>query len=163
MVSSIAKGDPQSTSKNFQKIPTSEILKMSFSEDQDHLWLDTLPVNNPGGDPGGDPLPLPLIEEKGIYWSLMFKKEVKVFQIFDVHSEVSCQVPGRGRLSLPFTDLQCCEQSPRSNLIVGHKVEVQEGKYKNIFATIIDIRVDGIWLKCDDRRKPLERQSSRSN
>ncbi|AUB40463.1 Replicative DNA helicase [Nostoc flagelliforme CCNUN1] len=100
---------------------------------------------------------LPLIEEKATYWSVSFQREVKVFQIFDVHSEVSCQVPGRGRLSLPFTDLKYCEQSPKSNLNMGDKVVILEGKYKETFATITTIRADGIWLKCDDRRKPLAR------
>lgn len=109
----------------------------------------------PQGDPGGDPLPL--LQEKATYWSVSFKREVKIFQIFDVHSEASCQVPGKGRLSLRFTDLQCCEQSPRSDFNVGDKVEIQEGKYKETFATITTIRADGIWLKCDDRRKPLAR------
>ncbi|BBD64483.1 putative replicative DNA helicase [Nostoc commune NIES-4072] len=103
------------------------------------------------------PIVLPLIQEKATYWSASFKREVKVFQIFDAHSEASCQVPEKGRLSLRFTDLQYCEQSPRSDFNVGDKVEIQEGKYKETFATITTIRADGIWLKCDDRRKPLAR------
>ncbi|RCJ37641.1 hypothetical protein A6769_12120 [Nostoc punctiforme NIES-2108] len=98
---------------------------------------------------------LPLIQEKGTYWSASFKREVKVFQIFDEFSEASCQVSGRGRFSLTFTDLQCCEQSPRSEFSVGDRVVVLVGKYKETFATITTIRADGIWLKCDDRRKPL--------
>jgi replicative DNA helicase len=98
---------------------------------------------------------LPLIQEKAIYWSLMLKCEVKVFMIFDELSEASCQVPGRGRVSLPFTDLQCCEQSPKSDLSLGDKVVILEGKHKETFATITNIRADGIWLKCDDRKKRL--------
>ncbi|MHC5768943.1 MAG: DnaB-like helicase N-terminal domain-containing protein [Nostoc sp.] len=107
------------------------------------------------GDPGGDPLPL--LQEKATYWSASFKREVKVFQIFDELSEVSCQVPGRGTIGIPFTDLQCCEQSPRSNLMVGDKVVILVGKNKETFATITTIRADGIWLKCDDRKKSLTR------
>ncbi|WP_138504058.1 DnaB-like helicase N-terminal domain-containing protein [Nostoc sp. PA-18-2419] len=128
------------------------------------------------GDPGGDPgviltsdhhptpsmtkpeLPLlPLLEEKGVYWSLSFKREVKIFQIFDEFSEASCQVQGRGRFSLTFTDLQCLSQSPRSDLSVGDKVVILVGKHKETFATITTIRADGIWLKCDDRKKLLAR------
>jgi hypothetical protein len=100
---------------------------------------------------------LPLIEEKGTYWSASFKREVKVFQIFDEFSEASCQVSGRGRFSLTFTDLQWCEQSPRSEFSVGDKVVILVGKHKETFATITTIRPDGIWLRCDDRRKPLAR------
>ena len=111
--------------------------------------------SDPGGDPSGDPLPL--LQEKASYWSVSFKREVKIFQIFDEFSEASCQVSGRGRFSLTFTDLQCCEQSPRSDLSVGDKVVILVGKHKETFATITDIRVDGIWLKCDARKKRLAR------
>ncbi|MBW4425328.1 MAG: AAA family ATPase [Nostoc desertorum CM1-VF14] len=141
---SIPEGDPVRRSQGDHKVIQGDRDRL---DDNSHILQVTeqeLPI-------------LPLIQEKASYYSLTFNREVKVFQIFDVHSKASCQVPGRGRLSLPFTDLQCCEQSPRSNLIVGDKVEIQEGKYKNTFATITDIRVDGIWLKCDDRRKPLAR------
>ncbi|MCC5620705.1 AAA family ATPase, partial [Nostoc sp. CHAB 5715] len=100
---------------------------------------------------------LPLIKEKASYWSLSQKREVKVFQIFDTLSEVSCQVPQRGRIGLPFTDLRCSEQSPRSDLSVGDKVVILEGKYQETFATITTIRADGIWLRCDDRKKRLAR------
>ncbi|MDZ8135133.1 MAG: AAA family ATPase [Nostoc sp. DedQUE04] len=98
---------------------------------------------------------LPFIEEKGTYWSASFQREVKVFQIFDEFSEASCHVTGRGRFSLTFTDLQCCEQSPRSEFSVGDKVVILVGKYKETFATITTIRADGIWLKSDDRKKRL--------
>ncbi|MCC5619776.1 hypothetical protein LC605_33135 [Nostoc sp. CHAB 5836] len=119
--------------------------------------VEALPAKDSGsfpqGDPGGDPLPL--LQEKATYWSSSFKREVKVFQIFDEFSEASCQVSGRGRFSLTFTDLQCLSQSPRSDFSVGDKVVILVGKHKETFATITTIRADGIWLKCDDRRKPL--------
>ncbi len=110
---------------------------------------------SPQGDPGGDPLSLPLLEEKGIYWSASFKREVKVFMIFDEMSEASCQIPGRGTFGLEFTDLQCCEQSPRHDLKVGDEVVILVGKHAETFATITDIRADGIWLKSGDRKKRL--------
>ncbi|MCC5597964.1 DnaB-like helicase N-terminal domain-containing protein [Nostoc favosum] len=125
--------------------------------------VEVLPVNGsssfPQGDPGGDPSgdPLPLLQEKGTYWSVSFKREVEVFQIFDEMSEVSCQVPGRGRRSLPFTDLQSCQQSPKHNFYVGDQVVILVGKLIETFATITDIRSDGIWLKSDDRKKRLAR------
>ncbi|WP_375494400.1 DnaB-like helicase N-terminal domain-containing protein [uncultured Nostoc sp.] len=109
----------------------------------------------PQGDPGGDPLPL--LQAKASYWSLSLKREVKVFQIFDALSEVSCQAPGRGTVGLPFTDLQCLSQSPRSDFSVGDKVIILEGKHKETFATITTIRADGIWVKSDDRKKSLAR------
>ncbi|RCJ34608.1 hypothetical protein A6769_22020 [Nostoc punctiforme NIES-2108] len=115
----------------------------------------SFPHPDPKGGTGSDPLPL--LQEKATYWSASFKREVKVFQIFDEFSEASCQVSGRGRFSLTFTDLQCCEQSPRSNFSVGDKVVILVGKYKETFATITTIRADGIWLKCDDRKKSLTR------
>ncbi|MDZ8070372.1 MAG: DnaB-like helicase N-terminal domain-containing protein [Nostoc sp. DedQUE08] len=98
---------------------------------------------------------LPLLEEKAIYWSLMFKCEVKVFMIFDDDLECSCNVPGRGTISLPFTDLQCCERSPRRDFSLGDRVVILAGKLNETFATITDIRSDGIWLKSDDRKKRL--------
>lgn len=99
--------------------------------------------------------PLPLLEEKAIYWSLMFKCEVKVFMIFDDDLECSCNVPERGTISLPFTDLQCCERSPRRDFSLGDRVVILAGKLNETFATITDIRADGIWLKSDDRKKRL--------
>ncbi|MEH1790314.1 MAG: hypothetical protein V7L23_33315 [Nostoc sp.] len=98
---------------------------------------------------------LPLIKEKGIYWSSSFKQAVTVFLIFDEMSEASCQVPGRGRWSLQFTDLQCCDKSPRHDFSVGDRVVILVGKLNETFATITDIRSDGIWLKSDDRKKRL--------
>ena len=98
---------------------------------------------------------LPLIEEKGSYWSLSLKREVRVFQIYDEHSECSCNVPGRGTISLSFTDLQCCQKSPKHNLVVGDMVVILVGKHKESFATITTIRADVIWLKSDDRKKSL--------
>jgi len=123
--------------------------------------IKSLPVkdssSSPQGDPGGDPgVILPLIQEKGVYLSLMFNREVTVFQIFDECSEASFQVPGRGRLSLPFADLQSCDKSPRHNLSVGDKVVILEGKHKETFATITTIRADGIWLK-SEQGKSLRR------
>jgi replicative DNA helicase len=113
----------------------------------------SFPWSDPGGDPSGDPLPL--LQEKASYWSASFNREVKVFQIFDELSEVSCQVPGRGRVGIPFTDLRYCEQSPRSEFSVGDRVVILVGKHKETFATITTIRADGIWLKSDDRKKRL--------
>lgn len=99
-------------------------------------------------------LPLPLLQEKSSYWSLSQKREVKVFQIFDDLCEASCQVPQRGTISLPLTDLRCCERSPRHDLSVGDQVVILVGKHRETFATITTIREDGIWLK-GDRHKPL--------
>ncbi|WP_445629277.1 DnaB-like helicase N-terminal domain-containing protein [Nostoc sp. DSM 114167] len=113
------------------------------------------PQSDPKGGTGSDPLPLPLIEEKATYWSASFKREVKVFQIFDEFSEASCHVAEKGRFSLTFTDLQCCEQSPRSDFRIGDRVVILVGKNKETFATITTIRADGIWLKSDDRKKRL--------
>ncbi|MEH2071619.1 MAG: AAA family ATPase [Nostoc sp.] len=144
------------------------------------IEVKPLPVNDSGsftqGDPGGDPgvilasdhhptpsatklkLPLlPLLEEKGIYWSASFKREVKVFLIFDEMTQASCQIPGRGTFSLEFRDLQCCEQSPRHDFNVGDMVVILTGKLKQTFATITDIRADGIWLKSSDRKKTLRK------
>jgi replicative DNA helicase len=92
---------------------------------------------------------LPLIEEKGVYWSKTYKKEVKVFQIFDSLGEVSCIIPGRGTCSVPFKDLACCPKSPRSNLIVLDQVVILSGKHKEKFATITSINVDGIYLRTE--------------
>ncbi|WP_099070711.1 DnaB-like helicase N-terminal domain-containing protein [Nostoc linckia] len=138
-------GDPTpNVSKNIQ--PSSIAVKQ-------------LPANDSGsfpqGDPGGDPLPLPLLQEKGVYWSAMLQRKVTVFLLFDQMSEASCKVPGRGTTGLPFTDLRCCEQSPRHNLEVGDEVVILVGKHAETFATITDIRADGVWLKSGDRKKRL--------
>ncbi|MDF5736795.1 MULTISPECIES: AAA family ATPase [unclassified Nostoc] len=98
---------------------------------------------------------LPLLQEKASYWSLSQKLEVKTFNINNELLEVSCKVPGRGIRSLKFNDLRCCEQSPRHDFSLGDKVVILVGKCKDTFATITTIRADGIWLKCDDGKKPL--------
>ncbi|MBD2243225.1 DnaB-like helicase N-terminal domain-containing protein [Nostoc sp. FACHB-888] len=167
-----AEGDRLSTEKSLEKKSESEKNNGHFSRSPDHHRPEVLSDNNSRGDrgvivieddhPSSSPSAtikpeLPFIEEKGLYWSVSFNREVKVFQIFDELSEASCQVSGRGRFSLTFTDLQCCEQSPRSDLSVGDKVVILVGKYKETFATITTIRTDGIWLKCDDRKKRLTR------
>ena len=160
-----AEGDRLSTEKSLEKKPEPEEKNNGhFSQVSDHHHLETLPDKDTGGDRGGDrgvivieddhPT-LPLLQEKASYWSASFNREVKIFQIFDEFSEASCQVSGRGRFSLTFTDLQCCEQSPRSNLTVGDRVVILVGKNKETFATITTIRTDGIWLKSDDRKKRL--------
>ncbi|MEH2070542.1 MAG: DnaB-like helicase N-terminal domain-containing protein [Nostoc sp.] len=153
-------------------------LNMCENIQPSQIEVEPLPVNDLSastqGDPGGDPgvifpsdhhptpsatklkLPLlPLLEEKGIYWSASFKREVKVFLIFDEMTQASCQIPGRGTFSLEFRDLQCCEQSPRHDFKVGDMVVILTGKLKETFATITDIRADGIWLKSEDRKKRL--------
>ena len=104
-----------------------------------------------------DPLAiiLPLIKEKCRYWSQIHQREVEAFNINNQLLEVSCKIPGRGTQSLPFNDLLCCEQSPRHAFSIGDKVVILEGKHRETFAIITIIRDDGIWLKSDDRRKPL--------
>ncbi|MEH2031029.1 MAG: DnaB-like helicase N-terminal domain-containing protein [Nostoc sp.] len=100
---------------------------------------------------------LPLIQEKCRYWSQIHQREVEAFNINNQLLEVSCKIPGRGTQSLPFTDLRSCEQSPRHTFSIGDKVVILEGKNKETFAIITTIRADGIWLKCDDRKKSLAR------
>lgn len=90
---------------------------------------------------------LPLIQEKGKYWSKSLKREVEVFSVFDIHSECSCRVPGRGTISLPFSDLSTCPQSPKHELAIGNEVVILVGKHKETFATIMEITNDGIFLK----------------
>jgi replicative DNA helicase len=98
---------------------------------------------------------LPFIQEKCRYWSQIHQREVEAFNINNQLLEVSCKIPGIGTRSLPFTDLRPCEQSPKHDFRAGDKVVILEGKHKETFATITIIRGDGIWLKSDDRRKPL--------
>ncbi len=171
-----AKGDRLSTEKSPEKKSDSEKNNQHFSRSADQHQPEVLPSNDSRGDRGGDrgvivscddhpsPAPsatkselplLPLLEEKGVYWSSSLKREATVFLIFDRMSEASCQVPGRGTVGLRFTDLQSCEKSPRHDLKVGDKVVILVGKHNETFATIIDIRADGIWLKSDDRKKRL--------
>ena len=135
--------------------PTVDQLTHSLTIELNHPLTDTPTKTLSKQTHEQSALILPLIQEKCSYWSLSQKREVKVFQIFDKLSEVSCQVPGRGRIGLPFADLQCLSQSPKSDLIVGDKVVILSGKHEETLATITTIRADGIWLKCDDRRKPL--------
>ncbi|MHC5862038.1 DnaB-like helicase N-terminal domain-containing protein [Nostoc sp.] len=170
-------GDYLSTQKPpSKKVESEEKNNGQFLSFNNQQQPEALPDNNSRGAGGGaggvivlddnHPTPaifateselplLPLIKEKGIYWSSSFKREVTVFLIFDEMSEVSCQVPGRGRWSLQFTDLQFCDKSPRHDLSVGDRVVILVGKLKETFATITDIRADGIWLKSDDRKKRL--------
>jgi predicted P-loop ATPase len=93
---------------------------------------------------------LPLLQEKCKYWSRSQKQEVTVFHIFDNLHEVSCRVPGRGTIGLPFTDLQSCQESPKHNFSVRDEVVILVGKRKDCFATITTIRADGIFLKADN-------------
>ncbi|MFN6499791.1 MAG: DnaB-like helicase N-terminal domain-containing protein [Nostoc sp. DedQUE01] len=171
-------GDRLSTEKSLEKKSELEKNNGHFSQLHDHQSPQPLPDNNFRGDRGGDrgvivagddhpsPAPsvtkselplLPLLKEKAVYWSTSFKRDVTVFLIFDQMSEASCQIPGRGTMGLPFTDLQCCEKSPRHDLSVGDKVCILIGKNEETFATITDIRADGIWLKSEDRKKRLAR------
>ncbi|MBC1235661.1 DnaB-like helicase N-terminal domain-containing protein [Nostoc sp. 2RC] len=172
--SDTAEGDRLSTKKSLEKKSELEKNNQPFSQHHDHQSPEALPDNIVRGDRGGDrgvivvsddhPSPsetkselplLPLLQEKGVYWSLSFKREVTAFLIFDQMSEVTCKVPGRGTLGLRFTDLQCCEQSPRHDFEVGDEVVILVGKHAESFATITDIRSDGIWLKSGDRKKRL--------
>ncbi|MEH2050922.1 DnaB-like helicase N-terminal domain-containing protein [Nostoc sp.] len=162
-------GDYLSTQKPpSKKVEPEEKNNLQFSHLDNQRQPEALLGNNSGGADGGadggaggvivlddNHPPLPLLQEKASYWSLSLKREVKVFQIFDALSEVSCQAPGRGTVGLPFTDLQCLSQSPRSDLSVGDKVIILEGKHKETFATITTVRADGIWVKSDDRKKSL--------
>lgn len=108
---------------------------------------EVLPDRQVIGDQQTEKSTLPLIKEKCKYWSKSLTREVEVFTIFDVHSEASCRVPGKGTLSLPFTDLQPCPESPKHDLAVGNEVVILVGKDAETFATITDIREDGIFLK----------------
>ncbi|MCL6754854.1 AAA family ATPase [Nostoc sp. CCCryo 231-06] len=100
---------------------------------------------------------LPLIQEKCRYWSQIHQQEVEAFNINNQLLVVTCKIPGRGTQSLPFADLRTCEHSPKHAFSAGDKVVILEGKHKETFATITIIRDDGIWLKSDDRKKPLAR------
>lgn len=171
-VSDTDEGDRLSTEKTLNEKPSPEKNNGHFSPVNDHQQPQALLDSNSRGDREGDrevivisddhpsatksELPLlPLLEEKGIYWSASFKREVKIFMLFDEMSEASCQIPGRGTFGLEFTDLQCCEQSPRHGFKVGDEVVILVGKHAESFATITDIRADGIWLKSGDRKKRL--------
>ncbi|MBW4642931.1 MAG: AAA family ATPase [Goleter apudmare HA4340-LM2] len=145
-------------------------IQKNDSNDLNSKESRSFPQGDPGGDPQADPkgqnsskqdsvvnIPqqsteateLPLFVEKGRYWSKTLKREVEVFQIFDEFSEVSCRVPGRGTISLPFTDLECISQSPRHNFKWNDTVVILVGKNKESFATITSITPAGIFLKSE--------------
>ncbi|WGV23464.1 DnaB-like helicase N-terminal domain-containing protein [Halotia branconii] len=143
-------GDP--TPDMCEKIHTQEIAVKDLSENN----CSHSPQGDPGGDPRLDPSPanpelspLPLIQEKCKYWSISQNREVEVFHIFDNFSEVSCRIPGRGTVTLPFLDLQSCPESPTYQLSVRDEVVILIGKHKETFATITTITNTGIYLKSD--------------
>jgi hypothetical protein len=97
---------------------------------------------------------MPLIQEKAVYLSLSQNCKVQVILICDELGTVSSvKVDGIRRISLPFADLKCCEESPRHDLKMRDEVVILTGKHKDTFATITSISANGVFLKSDAQKR----------
>ncbi|MFM6919731.1 MAG: hypothetical protein ACKPKT_19550, partial [Dolichospermum sp.] len=97
---------------------------------------------------------IPLLIEKGIYFSVKEKSKIRVFVISPDGKSVQCQVTARGKgiYQIPSSDIRCCEESPYSQLVVGDKVKILSSGKRGIISSINDAY---FYLK-DDRNKSIK-------
>jgi hypothetical protein len=104
---------------------------------------------------GYDPEKIPLIKETATYWSKEKKCKITVFIISATGDEVQARVEGKkGISSFKFNDLACCEESPISEITVGDRVKIREGKQKGKVAKVSSVVYQTIRL-VDEKNKSI--------